>query len=148
MHYAHWRIQVLCHSEQSVGFLKAQRDGGNTNGIASVMGADSHSPKQCINIRVFHIGCVSSFDVTSGFSFSRPLNFFSPFYDKNNQNPFNGLLSFREATDLWGLNESTLRKAIVYGKLKPDIDCKKFGKQWVVTKAAMIREYGEPKAGE
>ena len=67
---------------------------------------------------------------------------------ENNQNPFNGLLSFREATDLWGLNESTLRKAIVYGKLKPDIDCKKFGKQWVVTKSAMLREYGEPKAGE
>ena len=34
-----------------------------------------------------------------------------------NQNPFDGLLSFSEATSLWGLNESTLRKAIVYGKL-------------------------------
>lgn len=64
------------------------------------------------------------------------------------QSPFEGLLSFGEATSLWGLNESTLRKAVAYGKLIPDIDCKKFGKQWIVTKTAMIREYGEPKTGE
>lgn len=63
-------------------------------------------------------------------------------------NPFDGLLSFKEATDLWGLNESTLRKAVVYGKLVDGIDVKKFGKQWIVTKEAMIREYGELKAGE
>ena len=43
------------------------------------------------------------------------------------QSPFEGLLSFGEATSLWGLNESTLRKAVAYGKLIPDIDCKKFG---------------------
>ena len=66
----------------------------------------------------------------------------------NKKNPFDGLLSFAEATSLWGLNESTLRKAVVYGKLVQDVDCKKFGKQWVVTKEAMIREYGEPKAGD
>ena len=57
-------------------------------------------------------------------------------------NPFDGLLSFKEATDRWGLNESTLRKAVTYGKLVEGVDCKKFGKQWIVTKQAMIREYG------
>ena len=56
---------------------------------------------------------------------------------------FDGMLSFREATFLWGLNESTLRKAVVYGKLKNGIDVQKFGKQWVVLKSAMIREYGD-----
>lgn len=55
---------------------------------------------------------------------------------------FTGLLSFADATTAWGLNESTLRKAINYGKLKAGIDVMKFGKQWVVTKEAMIREYG------
>lgn len=59
--------------------------------------------------------------------------------------PFDDLLSFRDATDLWGLNESTLRKAIQYGKLTHGVDVQKFGKQWIITKSAMHREYGNPK---
>lgn len=58
--------------------------------------------------------------------------------------PFSNLLAMSDATDLWNLNESTLRKAIAYGKLKEGIDVCKFGKQWVVSKDAMIREYGLP----
>lgn len=60
--------------------------------------------------------------------------------------PFDGLLSFSDATKLWGLNESTLRKAISYGKLLSGIDACKFGNQWIVTKEAMLREYGQPAA--
>lgn len=56
--------------------------------------------------------------------------------------PFDGLMSFGDATALWGLNESTLRKAISYGKLVNGIDVCKFGKQWVVSVEAMQREYG------
>jgi hypothetical protein len=59
--------------------------------------------------------------------------------------PFDNLLSFRDATDLWNLNESTLRKAIQYGKLVNGVDVQKFGKQWIITRSAMQREYGEPK---
>ena len=44
--------------------------------------------------------------------------------------------------ELWGLNESTLRKAITYGKLVNGVDVCKFGKQWVVSVEAMQREYG------
>ena len=58
--------------------------------------------------------------------------------------PFDGLLSFSDASKLWNLNESTLRKAITYGKLISGIDACKFGNQWIVTKEAMLREYGEP----
>lgn len=58
--------------------------------------------------------------------------------------PFVGLLAFSDATALWGLHESTLRKAIQYGKLKDGLDALKFGKQWVVTKDSMLREYGPP----
>ena len=36
--------------------------------------------------------------------------------------PFDGLLAFSDATALWGLNESTLRKAISYGKLINGVD--------------------------
>ncbi len=58
------------------------------------------------------------------------------------QTPFDGLLAFSDATELWGLNESTLRKAISYGKLVNGVDVCKFGKQWVVSIEAMQREYG------
>lgn len=58
--------------------------------------------------------------------------------------PFDGLMAFSDATALWGLNESTLRKAIAYGKLINGVDVCKFGKQWVVSMEAMKREYGIP----
>jgi len=56
--------------------------------------------------------------------------------------PFDGLMAFSDATELWDLNESTLRKAIAYGKLVNGVDVCKFGKQWVVSVDAMVREYG------
>jgi len=62
---------------------------------------------------------------------------------KEVETPFDGLMSFGDASELWGLNESTLRKAIAYGKLKNGIDVCKFGKQWVVSAEAMQREYGQ-----
>lgn len=58
------------------------------------------------------------------------------------ETPFDGLIAFSDATELWGLNESTLRKAISYGKLVNGVDVCKFGKQWVVSIEAMEREYG------
>lgn len=59
--------------------------------------------------------------------------------------PFDGLMAFTDATQLWGLNDSTLRKAIAYGKLINGVDACKYGKQWVISVAAMKREYGQPK---
>ena len=64
---------------------------------------------------------------------------------KTIKTPFDGLIAFSDATSLWGLNESTLRKAISYGKLVNGIDVCKFGKQWVISSEAMEREYGLPK---
>ncbi len=61
------------------------------------------------------------------------------------QTPFDNLIALSDATYLWGLNESTLRKAVSYGKLKPGVDVLKFGKQWIISKQAMIREYGLPR---
>ncbi len=65
---------------------------------------------------------------------------------KTIETPFDGLIAFSDATLLWGLNESTLRKAIQYGKLVNGIDVCKFGKQWVISEKAMLREYGDPKS--
>ena len=53
-------------------------------------------------------------------------------------------MAFSDATFLWNLNESTLRKAISDGKLVKGVDVCKFGKQWVVSIEAMKREYGDP----
>lgn len=64
---------------------------------------------------------------------------------KTVKTPFDGLMAFTDATQLWGLNESTLRKAISYGKLVKGVDACKYGKQWVVSTEAMKREYGQPK---
>ena len=58
------------------------------------------------------------------------------------ETPFDGLMAFSDATELWGLNESTLRKAIAYGKLVNGVDVCKCGKQWVGSIDAMVREYG------
>lgn len=57
--------------------------------------------------------------------------------------PFDGLIAFSDASELWGLNESTLRKAVAYGKLVSGVDVCKFGKAWVVSVEAMRREYGK-----
>ena len=59
--------------------------------------------------------------------------------------PFDDLISFADASELWGLSESTLRKAVSYGKIVPGVDARKYGKQWIVTREAMEREYGKPK---
>ncbi|HWQ79902.1 MAG TPA: DUF4160 domain-containing protein [Anaerovoracaceae bacterium] len=61
--------------------------------------------------------------------------------------PFDNLIAFGDATDLWNLHESTLRKAVSYGKLIDGVDVRKFGKQWLITRAAMVREYGQPPDG-
>ena len=61
------------------------------------------------------------------------------------QTPFDGLMAFSDASALWALNESTLRKAISYGKLVEGVEVCKFGKQWVISINAMKREYGEPR---
>ena len=48
---------------------------------------------------------------------------------KTIKTPFDGLIAMSDATLLWGLHESTLRKAIAYGKLVNGIDACKYGKQ-------------------
>ena len=66
------------------------------------------------------------------------------FNGKTVSTPFDGLIALSDATQIWGLNESTLRKAIAYGKLINGQDVCKFGKQWIISSEAMKREYGDP----
>ena len=57
--------------------------------------------------------------------------------------PFDNLLSFTDATTLWSLSESTLRKAVFYGKFENEVDVCKIGHDYLIAKEAMIREYEE-----
>lgn len=56
-------------------------------------------------------------------------------------NPFSGLLSLQEAADRWGIDSSTIRHAIRQGRLYEGLDCRKYGKQWIVTEDAMYRVF-------
>jgi len=55
---------------------------------------------------------------------------------------FSGLIGMIEATSRWGLNESTIRKAIANGRLEENVDYKKMGRQYILTEAAVKRLYG------
>ena len=58
-----------------------------------------------------------------------------------NQSPFDRLLSIEEAARIWGKDSSTIRRAILDGRLIQGVDCKKIGKQWIITVDAMARLY-------
>ena len=53
------------------------------------------------------------------------------------------LLSLAEAAEIWGKEESTIRRAIKESRLLDGEECRKFGKQWVVNIEGMIRLYGK-----
>lgn len=55
---------------------------------------------------------------------------------------YNGMMPLQEAAVVWGVHDSTIRKAIAVGRFSLGVDARKFGKQWFVTKEAMDREFG------
>lgn len=57
--------------------------------------------------------------------------------------PFDALMSFSEASEKWGIDDSTLRKAVSSGKLVENVDVRKFGKQWVIAGDSMRRVFGD-----
>lgn len=63
--------------------------------------------------------------------------------EKGNDGVLTEVMTTSEACTRWGLSESTLRNAIRYNRLKEDIEYRKSGKVWLITREAMIRLYGE-----
>ena len=55
------------------------------------------------------------------------------------------IMTFAEASERWGLSDSTLRMAIKRGTLKEGKDYRKSGKVWLITKEAMQEKYGNEK---
>lgn len=56
---------------------------------------------------------------------------------------FNNYYTFSEASEKWGLGESTLRSTVKTARLVEGIDYRKSGKVWLITQKAMYRVYGE-----
>lgn len=59
----------------------------------------------------------------------------------------NDVMTTGEAAELWGKNPTTIKHLCtgITGKLAPKLtaeECRKSGKAWLVTKAAMERIYG------
>lgn len=58
----------------------------------------------------------------------------------------NEVLTISEASKIWGKEVSTLRRNFMNNvTFKLNVDCRKSGATWLVTKEAMERVYGEPK---
>ncbi|MEG0775465.1 helix-turn-helix domain-containing protein [Clostridium sp.] len=51
------------------------------------------------------------------------------------------LMTFKEATELWGLGESTLRSVVKSERLIENIDYRKSGSTWLITENAMRKLY-------
>lgn len=63
------------------------------------------------------------------------------------ENIWDKLLSLKEAAELYNRDESTLKRAISSGRLVEGIDCKKFGRDWVILKSSMERVYVTERKG-
>lgn len=55
------------------------------------------------------------------------------------------VMTFAEASEKWGLGESTLRSVVKTNRVTNGVDIKKSGKVWLITENAMKKLYGEPK---
>lgn len=53
------------------------------------------------------------------------------------RNSLDEVMAFSEASEIWGLGESTLRSTVRTDKLQEGIDYRKSGKVWLITKDAM-----------
>ena len=58
---------------------------------------------------------------------------------------FNRLISLHDATIKYNKHESTLRTRIARGRFKEGIDCREFGKTWVLDEDALDKFYGVDK---
>ena len=59
----------------------------------------------------------------------------------NNKNIWNKLISLKEASEVYNRDTSTIKRAISNGTLVEGVDCKKFGRDWVILKSALDRVY-------
>lgn len=55
---------------------------------------------------------------------------------------FNGLYTFQDVANIYGIDSSTIRKQVQKCKFC-DNEIKKFGKTWIITEQAMVHHFGK-----
>ena len=60
-----------------------------------------------------------------------------------NNNIWDKLMSLKEAAEIYNRDTSTIKRAISNKTLVEGVDCKKFGRDWVILKSALERVYIE-----
>lgn len=61
---------------------------------------------------------------------------------------FEGLYTFLEVAEIYGIDSSCLRKQVSRGKFVIDEDIKKIGTTWIITEQAMVKNFGSLKFEE
>ena len=61
---------------------------------------------------------------------------------------FEGLYTFLEVAEIYGIDDSCLRKQVARGKFVIGEDVKKMGRTWIITEQAMIKSFGALKFEE
>ena len=61
----------------------------------------------------------------------------------HNEKIWEKLMSLREASKIYNRDTSTIKRAISNKTLVEGVDCKKFGRDWVILKSALDRVYVE-----
>ena len=60
-----------------------------------------------------------------------------------NEKIWEKLMSLKEASKIYNRDTSTIKRAISNKTLIEGVDCKKFGRDWVILKSALERVYVE-----
>ena len=60
-----------------------------------------------------------------------------------NEKIWEKLMSLKEAAEIYSRDTSTIKRAISNKTLIEGVDCKKFGRDWVILKSALDRVYVE-----
>ena len=61
---------------------------------------------------------------------------------------FDGLYTFLEVAEIYGIDSSCLRKQVSRGKFVIDEEIKKIGTTWIITEQAMVKNFGSLKFEE
>lgn len=61
---------------------------------------------------------------------------------------FEGLYTFLEVAEIYGIDSSCLRKQVSRGKFVIDEEIKKIGTTWIITEQAMVKNFGSLKFEE
>ena len=64
------------------------------------------------------------------------------------ESSFGGLYTFLEVAEIYGIDDSCLRKQVARGKFVIGEDVKKMGRTWIITEQAMIKSFGALKFEE